>query len=70
VRAARLLGAATRTRERLDKKSADAKEIAELAQAMEQLAEAMGVTERDAAIAEGRLIELDEAVLLALNEIP
>ena len=41
-RAARLLGAAMETRERLNAQSTDPTEVAELAGAMEQLAEAMG----------------------------
>jgi predicted ATPase len=65
--AARLLGAATETRERLDAVSTDPQEVAELAQALEQLAETMGEAERDEAIAEGRRMDLDDAVLLALN---
>lgn len=67
-RAARLLGAAGATRERLDARSEDPQEIAELAEAMEQLREAMGREQRDKAIAEGRLIGLDDAVQIALGE--
>ncbi len=66
--AARLLGAATETRKRLDAVSIDPQEVAELAGAMDQLAEAMGEDERDKVIAEGRNISLDDAVMLALNE--
>ena len=67
ARAARLLGTATETREQLKAVSTDPREIAELAQAMEQLAEAMGEEERDKALAEGRLKSLDGAVQLALD---
>ncbi len=67
-RAARLLGAAGATRERLGALSQDPQEIAELARAMAQLAGAMGKEERDRAMGEGRLIELDDAVEIALGK--
>ncbi len=67
-RAARLLGTAGKTRERLDALSEDPQEISELARAMEQLAEAMGEQERDRAMAEGSLMELDSAVEIALGK--
>ncbi len=67
-RAARLLGTAKETRQQLNALSEDPQEIDELAQAMEQLAEAMGEGQRDQAMAEGRLISLDDAVRIALNE--
>ena len=41
-----------------------------LALAMDQLSEAMGEEARDKSIQEGNRINLDDAVLLALNEIP
>jgi predicted ATPase/class 3 adenylate cyclase len=66
--AARLLGAATEARERLDAVSTDPQELAELTEAMDQLTGAMGEGERDRVLAEGRLIDLDDAVLLALDE--
>jgi predicted ATPase/class 3 adenylate cyclase len=68
VHAARLLGAAGEARRRLDALSQDPQEISELARAMEQLAEVMGKEERDRAVAEGRLIELDSAVEIALGK--
>jgi predicted ATPase/class 3 adenylate cyclase len=67
--AARLLGTAKETREQLNALSEDPQEIEELAQAMEQLAGAMGEDERDKALAVGSLIDLDEAVQIALTEI-
>jgi predicted ATPase/class 3 adenylate cyclase len=66
-RAARLLGAAGAARERLDARSDDPQEIAEQARAMEQLGAAMGVKLRDEAVAEGRLLPLDDAVQIALG---
>jgi len=66
--AARLLGAATAARERLLAFSTKPVEVAERAQALEQLAAAMGAAERDLVMAEGQLITLDDAVLLALGE--
>jgi hypothetical protein len=65
--AARLLGAAGRAREELNAVSEDPQEIEDLALAMQQLAEAMGEEERDKALANGRLISLDDAVQLALD---
>jgi len=66
--AARLLGAATAAREHLLAFSTKPVEIAERAQALEQLAVALGAAERDRVMAEGRLISLDGAVVLALGE--
>jgi predicted ATPase/class 3 adenylate cyclase len=66
---ATLLGSAMETRERMNALSRDPIEIQELATAMDRLGEAMDVEERDRFIAEGRLIALDEAVQMALNEI-
>ena len=43
-------------------------EVAELAQAMEPLAEALGKERQDKALAEGWLMSLDDAVMLALDE--
>lgn len=66
--AARLLGAATEAREQMDALSTDPREIEDLARAIAQLAEAMGEEQRDKVMAEGRLISLDDAVQVALNE--
>jgi len=66
--AARLLGTAQETRQKLGSESTDPQEIAELEVALEQLTEAMGKTELDRAMDAGRLISLDEAVELALEE--
>jgi non-specific serine/threonine protein kinase len=66
--AARLLGAAGNAREQSHMLSTAPHEIAELGQAMERLAEAMGEEERDKALAEGRLMDLDDAVAVALDE--
>ncbi len=66
--AARLLGAAAHTRQQKDMLSTAPHEIAEMKQAMERLAEAMGEEERDTALAEARLINLDDAVQLVLEE--
>jgi predicted ATPase len=65
--AAMLLGAAAEARQRQDALSQDPREISELARAMEQLAGVMGEKGRDKAIADGRLISLDDAVQLALD---
>ena len=66
-RAARLLGAAANAREYLHAVSDRPDEIADMRQALEQLAAAMGERERDRALAEGKRINLDDAVQLALN---
>jgi len=68
--AARLLGRAQATREAQNAPSTDPVEIAELEQALEQLAEAMSAAERDRAMASGKRMSLDDAVLFALKEIP
>ena len=68
--AARLLGTTRETRQQLDALSEDPQEIEELALALEQLADAMGEEERDKAMAEGKLIDVDSAVEIYLNEIP
>ena len=65
--AARLLGAAKETRERLNSLSEDPREIAELEQALEDLAAGMSIAERDIVMSEGRLMSLDEAVAFALG---
>jgi tetratricopeptide (TPR) repeat protein len=67
--AARLLGAAGKTRERLNALSEDPREIAELESALEKLADVMGQEARHRALAEGRLLDLDGAVALALREV-
>jgi predicted ATPase/class 3 adenylate cyclase len=66
-RAARLLGAAGRAREELNAFSTDAQEIEEYDRAMSQLEEVMGEEERDRAMAEGSLINLDDAVQIAVE---
>lgn len=65
--AARLLGRANATREELSAHSTDPLEIAEMEQAMTQLAEALGQTERDRLMAQGAQSSLDQAVTLALE---
>ncbi len=65
--AAMLLGAATKAREQMDALSTDPREIEDLARAMTQLAKTMGEEKRDKVMAEGRLMDLDEAVQLALS---
>jgi predicted ATPase/class 3 adenylate cyclase len=67
--AAKLLGAARSIREQLNATSNDPREIAELALALDQLNEGMGEEERDRAMEEGRLMNLDEAVQVALIEL-
>jgi len=66
--AAKLLGAATEAREKLNSLSEDPQEVEELAQAMEQLTAALGESERDSVMGEGRKMSLDEAVALVLAE--
>jgi predicted ATPase len=66
-RSARLLGAAGKAREEMNSLSTAKYEIDELEQAMERLAEAMGVEERERVVAAGRLMSLDDAVTLALE---
>ncbi len=66
--AAKLLGAATEAREKLNSPSEDPQEVEELAQAMEQLTGAMGAAARDSVMGEGRKMSLDEAVALVLAE--
>ena len=66
-RSARLLGAAGKAREEMNSLSTAKHEIDELEQAMERLAEAMGVEERERVVAAGRLMSLDDAVTLALE---
>lgn len=67
ARAAQMLGAAKRAREELDSLSKDPREIADLGQAMEQLAAAMGEESRDQMLSEGSLLGLDESVQMALD---
>ena len=66
--AAKLLGAASEARQKLNSLSEDPQEIAELARAMEQLTAAIGEGDRDKVMDEGRKMSLDEAVVLALAE--
>jgi predicted ATPase/class 3 adenylate cyclase len=66
--AARLIGRANATRVELKAHSTDPLEIAELEQAMDQLAGALGEQERDRMMAEGAQMSLDEAVSLVLKE--
>lgn len=65
--AARLLGRAQAHRERFNAPSIDPLEVAEMEEAMTQLAEAMGAEERDRVMAEGAKMSMDEAVTLALG---
>jgi hypothetical protein len=51
----------------LNSLSEDPQEIADLAQAMEQMSTAMGEAERDKMMNEGRAMSLDEAVELVLT---
>lgn len=66
--AARLLGAAQAARERLNAPSTDAKEIAELEQARSRLEAALGDRELERLWAAGSVLDLDEAVVYALEE--
>jgi hypothetical protein len=66
-RAAALLGAANRTRERLQAPSTDVQEIAELEDAMRRLDEYLEPNERRRAFGEGSLMTLDDAVSYALG---
>jgi tetratricopeptide (TPR) repeat protein len=66
-RAAMLLGAAVKTRQRLDALSKDPQEIAELDRAQEQLAQTLGEEERDKVMAQGTMLDLDAAVESALS---
>lgn len=67
-RAARLLGAAQHTRQRLNALSTEPQEIADLERAMKQLAEVIGDEARDKLLADGAKMSLDDAVALALKE--
>jgi predicted ATPase len=67
--AARLLGRASATREGLNAHSTDPLEIAEMGQAMTQLAGALGQEERDRVMAEGAQMSMDDAVTLALGDV-
>jgi predicted ATPase/class 3 adenylate cyclase len=66
--AATLLGAAENARQQLNALSKAQNEIDELRQAMERLAEAVGVGQRDSWLAWGRQMSLDDAVLAALDQ--
>jgi len=63
--AASLIGAAAAARDRLDAPMADPTEVAEWSGAMEQLAEAIGVVARNAAIDAGRRLSLDDVAKVA-----
>jgi len=65
--AARLLGAAQAARQRLNEPITYPNEMAENTAVMQQLAGSMGEAERDKALAEGARLNLDEAVVLALE---
>ncbi len=69
-RAARLLGAARSERQKMNAFSEAPQEIQELALAMEQLVNALGKEQLDKVMADGSLITLDDAVQLALSEMP
>ncbi len=60
--AARLIGAAGRAREQLNARSNDPREIADLAEAMARLGEAMGEAARDEAVAAGARLDLIETL--------
>jgi len=66
IRAAKLLGAAQALRESLDSIRLP-HEQADFDQALTQLAASIGETKRDAAMAEGKMLSLDDAVTLALE---
>jgi len=66
--AAHLLGQASATRVALNAFSTDPLEIAEMEQAMAQLAEVLGEEERDRLMLAGSEMSMDEAVALALSE--
>jgi tetratricopeptide (TPR) repeat protein len=66
--AARLLGKARATRAASNAFSTDPMEIAEMEQAMAQLAEVLGEEERDRLMLAGSEMSMDEAVALALSE--
>lgn len=67
-RAAKLLGAARELREQAHAESVFSWEKSDFAQAMAQLTEILGDPARDAAMAEGRAMSVDEAVAFALEE--
>jgi non-specific serine/threonine protein kinase len=69
-RAAKLLGAARALREQAHAESVFPWEKADLVQAMAQLTEMLREPARDAAMAEGRQMSVDEAVAFALGEVP
>lgn len=68
-RAAKLIGAAQALRERVHSQSTVPWEKAEYAQAMAQLTEMLGEPARDAAMAEGRKMSVEEAVAFAREEV-
>ncbi len=67
-RAARLLGAARALRDYGHTESVVPWELDEFAQAMVYLGQAMGESERNAAVDEGRRINVDEAIAFAIGE--
>ncbi len=68
-RAARLLGTAKEIREQINALSEDPQEIEELAQAMDQLANALGEAARDNAMDAGRMVKLGGAVQAVLTYV-
>ena len=66
VRAAKLLGAGQALRESLESIRLP-HEQADFDQALRQLAESIGEAERDAAMTQGKMLSLDDAVTLALE---
>ncbi len=67
-KAARLLGAAAALRELLKADSYDPREVAEREQAITRLGKQMGESERDRLLSEGRSLDIDAAIALALGE--
>jgi predicted ATPase/class 3 adenylate cyclase/tetratricopeptide (TPR) repeat protein len=65
--AARLIGAAKAARESLQVFSKDPKEVAELDAAMADLTQRLGEAQRDDLLGDGEKMNLDDAVLLALE---
>ena len=68
--AAWLIGASGAIRKRLNAATQNPMELADMEQALAQLAEALGPAERDQAMAEGGRLTEDEAVALALQAMP
>lgn len=66
--AAQLLGAAQKARQRTNSPSTDQQEILEKQQALTQLEAEIGTDELDRLIKLGKRMNLDEAVVFALDE--